>query len=281
MNRVLGHCLAGLAVLTGAISLTSACAHDDSSLFVQNVIFPQPQGAGTECTYTANPSQLFLSVGTLDTAFRNDYEAVFLLANQLVAVAGQSNSTEVMTETNDINIQGAIVRVTDAAGNQLDSFTSLTSGTVYASVGGTPGYAVASATAISSKALAAAGTPANGGTVTLVSYLKFFGHTLGGDYIESNEFEFPVDVCNNCLVTYSQGDISSCYAGPNCECAASMSTPGCSSTTASSAQTVPCRIGQDTTFDCSQCVGDPACRPNRNNFVGGPGCTADAGAGGG
>lgn len=253
MNRVLGRCLAGLAVATGAISLAGGCAHDDSSFFVQAVVFPQPQGAGTECTYAANPSQIFLSRGTLDIGFgRQEYDGVFLLANQLVT---ESNPQQVQTETSDINVQGAIVRVTDAAGNQLDSYTSLTSGTIYAAVGGTPGYAVVSATAVSQKALQAAGSVQNG-SKTLVSYLKFFGKTLGGNYIESNEFEFPVDVCYGCLVQFSSADVDCLFQAPNCAVAELSS-----GSTSASSQTVPCVFGQDTMIDCSQCLAYSVCVP--------------------
>jgi hypothetical protein len=255
MNRVLGRCLAGLVIATGAISLNSACAHDDSSFFVQAVIFPQPQGAGTQCTYTNNPSQIFLSRGTLDTAFRSEYDGTFLVADQLVT---ESNPNQVQTETSNINIQGAIVRVTDAAGNQLDNFTSLTSGTVYAAVGGTPGYGVAQATLISQNALKAAGVSANGGSKTLVSYTKFFGHTLGGDYIESNEFEFPVDVCYGCLVQFSSADINCQFLAPNC---ANAEFATASSMSLSTTQTIPCIFGQDTTIDCSQCLAYSVCTP--------------------
>lgn len=270
MNRVLGRCLAGLAVATGALSLSAGCAHDDSSFFVQAVIFPQPQGLGTQCTYAANPSQIFLSRGVLDVGFgRQEYDAVFLLANQLVA---QSNPSQAQTETSDINVQGAIVRVTDAAGNQLANYTTLTSGTVYAAIGGTPGYAVVSATAVSQQALAAAGSVQNG-SKTLVSYLKFFGHTLGGDYIESNEFEFPVDVCNGCLVQFSSTDISCNFKAPNCyfaQVGTGMTNLG--------AQTLPCVFGQDTMIDCSQCLGYAICSPPLEPNPNGQ-CTIDAGGG--
>jgi len=231
--------------------LSAGCAHDDSSFFVQAVVFPQPQGAGTQCTYSANPSQIFLSRGVLDTAFRSEYDGVFLVANQLVT---ESNPNQVQTETSNINVQGAIVRDTDAAGNQLDSFTSLTSGTVYAAVGGTPGYAIISATVISQKAIQASGSTA-GGTKTVVGYVKFFGHTLGGDYIESNEFEFPVDLCTGCLVQSASADIDPCYQNVNCR--AALNGMG-----GASSQTVPCVQGQDTPVDCSQCLQLSLCNPN-------------------
>jgi hypothetical protein len=275
MNRVLGRCLAGLAVVTGALSLAAGCVHDDSSFFVQNVIFPTPQGAGTECLFTANPSQSFLSRGTVDTSFRGEYTAWFLVANQLVT---ESNPNQVQTETSNINIQGAVVRDTDTAGNQLDNFTSLTSGTVYAAVGGTPGYAATQVTVVSQKALKATGAGS-----TVVGYVKFFGHTLGGDYIESNEFEFPVDVCSGCLITIAPTDMSTCYAIPNCECAANPLAGGCTGGgSMTSTNTLPCVPGQDTQIDCSQCAQISACRPNMNNPVNSPVCAVtDAGAGGG
>jgi hypothetical protein len=267
MNRVLGRCLAGLVIATGALAVvTSACVHDDSSFFVQAAIYPQPQGSGT-CTYTANPSQNFISHGTLDVAFARQYRAVFLLANQLVA---QSNPNQVQTETANINVQGAIVRDTDAAGNQLDKFTSLTSGTVYAAVGGTPGYSAIDATVVSPTAAGAAG---NGKTV--VAYIKFYGHTLGGQYIESNEFEYPVDICNGCLIQFSAADINTCYQNiPNCEGA--VGDGGTASTSTGGSQAVPCHLGQDTLIDCSQCLLYPACRPNPGAYI----CATDAGAGG-
>jgi hypothetical protein len=260
MNRVLGHCLAGLAVVTGALSLAAGCVHDDSSFFVQAVIYPQPQGAGTQCTYTANPSQVFLSRGLFDAAINlnGQYSAEFLLANQLVT---ESNPNQVQTETSNIRVEGAIVRDTDAAGNQLDSFTSFTSGTIYAAVGGTPGYAAINAVIVSSKAVKGAGVPPFGmGATMVVAYVKFFGHTLGGTYIESNEFEFPVDVCTGCLIQFSASDIDPCYSNVNCKNA--VNAMG-----GSTATTGPCVPGQDTPIDCSACLRNPLCNPDPGTYI--------------
>lgn len=271
MNRVLGRCLAGLVVATGALALTSACAHDDSSFFVQAVIYPTPQGVGTPCTYTNNPSQDFLPRGTLDVGFgRQEYDAYFLLADQVVT---ESNPNQVQTETSIINVQGAIVRDTDAAGNQLDNFTSLSSATIPAAVGGTPGYGVAQATIVSQTALKALGNVAGNNSLTVVAYVKFFGKTLGGDYIESNDFEFPVDVCSGCLVQFSSSDISCDYQAPNCyfaQVGTGMLSGG--------STTVPCVFGQDTQIDCSQCLAYSVCRPPLIANPGGQ-CMVDAGGG--
>jgi hypothetical protein len=265
MNRVLWHCLAGLSVLCGGIALTSACAHDDSSFFVQGVIYPQPQNAATGCTYTANPNQIFQSTGRLDLGFLAGYSAVFLLADQLVS---QQNTSQLQTETDDINVEGAIVRDTDSDGNQLDSFTADTSGTIYASTGNVPGYAVISAQIVSEaavKALAAekVGLLNGGGHTTIETYVKFFGKTLGGDYTESNEFDYPIDVCTSntanpanasCLLTFSASDQCSSQPSPNC---------GNAATSSASSQNAPCIVGEDTPVDCSLCyLKYSFCNPN-------------------
>ncbi len=43
------------------------------------------------------------------------------------------------------------------------------------------------------------------GYVRFVTYVRFFGVTLGGRSVETNELEFPVDVCADCLVNYTNG----------------------------------------------------------------------------
>jgi len=261
MKRVLGHCLAGLSLISGGIALMSACAHNDSSLFVQNVLYPTPVSIGQSCVYTADPNQTFLPRGTLDVDFgRFQYDAFFLLGNQMVA---QANAQQLQTETSTIDIQGAIVRDTDAAGTQLDSFTSLTSGTVYPSSGTVAGYASISATIASQKAVSSlvsskASELAGGGTTQLVTYVKFYGYTLGGTYVESNDFEYPIDVCQGCLIGFSGSETTECCVNGAC---VTPKTPNCLSPTSSSGSLpVPCIVGQDTAIDCSQCQEIAACR---------------------
>ena len=283
MKRVLGHCLAGATLVVGGVAVMAACVHDDESLFVQNVLYPTPVAIGNSCTYSNDPNQTYLPRGILDVAFgRFRYDAWFLLGNELVQ---QSNPSTLHAESSTINVQGAVVRVTDAAGNQLTSFTSLTSGTVYAGTGTTPGYSSTSAQILDSATIQAevnanAGTLTGGGTVKLVTYTKFFGHTLGGTYVESLEFEFPIDVCDSsgghpCLVLFTSNDVDTTTPGvkvPNCLGNQSSSTSGGSSTLP-----VPCITGQDTTIDCSQCQGTPACS---GAYAKGGAPVLDAGGGG-
>jgi hypothetical protein len=287
MKRVLGHCLAGLTLLCGGVAVMSACAHDDSSLFVQNALYPTPVSVGQSCVYTADPNQTFLPSGELDLAFASEYSAWFLIGDQMVA---QANGQQLETETSTVDIQGAIVVDTDAAGNQLDSFRSVTSGTVYPSSGTVPGYVSTSATIASQKAVSAlaseeASNIEGGGYTTLITYVKFYGYTLGGTYIESNNFEFPITVCNgkfnpNCLIDFSQSEVTSCCVNGTCATPAPM-RPNClgASSTAASLP-VPCIRGQDTKVQCSQCQDNPACSGAYATTAPPSLCLMDGGTGG-
>jgi hypothetical protein len=269
MKRVWGHLLAGVSVLTGVVAAMSACKHDDSTLFVQDVLAAQPVTAGAQCTFTADPTQPFISSGVLDIGFRQEYDPTYLIANQAVA---EANSQQLATETNIITVQGAVVRITDAAGNQLNTFTRLASATVYPTTGTVPGYAPITVTTIDSATLMAdsflQANAANGGTTRLVTYVKFFGQTTGGDSVESDEFEFPVDVCKGCLVEFGAADVNTSKPLPNCFNASSGAS------TTSSSLPSPCVLGQDFGVDCSLCLGYSVCQ----GALAGQTVTPDAGA---
>jgi hypothetical protein len=266
MKRVWGHVLTGLSVIAAGGVVGPACTHDDSSFFIQNVLAQQLVTPGQQCSYTADPTQPQVSSGVLDVDFRQQYDAMFLVGNQLVP---QANAAQGRTETAAINIQGAIVRITDSSGNQLTTFTRLTGGTVYPSSGSTPGFLPISVTILDQGTVSSQTGSIGGGTVRLITYTKFFGKTLGGQSIESNEFTFAIDVCQGCLIRFSAADINPCFTAPNCL--------GNSASGVGTAQTpVPCIPGQDLGVDCSQCAGTvAACNPPAT-----PTC-ADAGTGGG
>ncbi len=138
MNRIRKHIAAGTALLGLGIAALSACVHDDSTLFIKQVLAPPivMQGAA-ECVYTADPTQPELSYGTLDVDFRSDYTASFLVGNQMVP---QGDPTKPATETSRIKLTGGIVRITDTAGNQLKKFSQATAGTVDPLSGTNPSY---------------------------------------------------------------------------------------------------------------------------------------------
>ncbi len=258
MKRVWGHVLAGVTLLAGAAAGFPACAHNDSSIFIRSVLAPQFATNGAACFWGPDPAQAFIWSGVLDVALRGEYDAVFLVGNQLVP---QVNPSQLMTETSLVTIQGAIVRVTDSSGHEITRFTRLTSASIAPSSGNTPGFAPIRVTIVSPQAIQqSADIQANianapigaSGLARLVTYTRFFGQTLGGKSVESDEFEYPVDVCNGCLIGFTTQFFLSGKALPTPNCLGDA--PG-----GASQPQVPCDIGQDLAISCKLCSGVAAC----------------------
>jgi len=258
MKRVWGHVLAGLALLAAVATggtVVSACVHDDSTIFVDEVLAPQLVTAGTTCAWTADPTQPHLTSGVLDVALTGEYVAEFLVGNQVVP-AGNPNQPQ--TETSFVEIQGAVVTINDSQGNQLTSYTQPASIAIPPSSGTTPGYSPISLRIIDQATVQKLAV-SYGSVAPVVTFARFYGQTLGGESVESNNFEFPVEVCNGCLISFSAADISPRFEAPNC---VGNSTGASTTATAS-----PCVPGQDFAIDCSACQGVAACRLNSNHPI--------------
>jgi hypothetical protein len=256
MKRVWGHVFSGVSLLGLGVAVISACKSDQSSLFIQDVLAQPLVTPGQACQFTADPTQPSISGGRLDIGFLSGYSATFLVGNQLVP---EVNSQQLATETDIITIQGATVRITDAAGNQLAYFTQLAAQTVYPSSGGVPGYAPIQLTIVDQPTISTLTSNSadnaiitGGGTFRLVTYTKFFGYTTGGRSVTSDEFEFPVDVCYGCVVEYVNNPL---YPKPNC---GSPSEAAASSATTST-QPLACTPGEDDNVPCTSCLQLPVC----------------------
>ncbi|MEO7112304.1 MAG: hypothetical protein ABI183_17795 [Polyangiaceae bacterium] len=256
MTRTRGR-LAALAAFGAAFAaLVSACAHNDASLEVNGVLAPPVPQNGI-CAYTADPTQAKVSSGTLDVGLLSSYTPELLIGNQLIS---RENNTNLQAETARIVLQGAVVHVDDTNNNEINSFTSLSSGFIDPGTGGAPGYGPMSVTIIDPKTAQAlqASLPALG-TKRVIARVTVFGQTSGGANIESNEFQFPVDVCNGCLVTFPAD------SNDPVKQAANGGAPNCSATSTSSSTStvVPCVVGQDQVVDCRLCQGKTVCDPSK------------------
>jgi hypothetical protein len=250
MNRFRGGAFAAATVVATGVVGVSACTHDDSTIFVRDVLAPMAVAPGTACTFSNDPAQNQIQSGILDVDLRSEYDPVYLVGNQLVA---QADPTVPRTETSFVRIEGATVTVKDVNEVQVAQFRDLVSTTINPGAGGTPGYASVSVTTIGADTVAASAPPPGDtvDVVRLLTYVKFFGHTLGGESVESDVYQFPVDLCRSCLITVAPADISPLFESPNCV--------GTGQSTTTSA---PCVIGQDLPVDCSLCKAtSPACNP--------------------
>ena len=251
MKRIWGRALAAVAVSVVAIS---ACVANDGSLFIQGVLAPPTAAADGTCVYASTATGPFISTGTLDVALASQYTPSLLIANQLVE---RGSSTESRVETNRVQIQGSIVRVTSAAGAELRSYTVPTSGFVDVSSGGTPGLGTISTVLVDSDTVNALrqqlGTIGSG-LVRLLIYVKVYGTTTGGAHVETGEYQFPVNACFGCLVNFPPDSVDTSLPQPNCKGGTTGGSGG-------GTLTKPCVSGQDQAIDCRLCQGNIACTP--------------------
>jgi hypothetical protein len=252
MKRLWGHILAGSLLLACAAAVSTACTHDNSSVFIFDVLEQQLVSPGSQCLYTSDPTQPYISAGVLDIGFRDTYFAEFLVGNQIVP---QGNPTIPQTETSYVQFTGAVVRVTDTSGNQLADYTEMVGAAALPPAQGTtPSYEPIGVTIVDQGTVSQVEQAVlQGGTRQLITHTYFFGQTLGGESVQTGEFSFPVTVCFGCLVSYSPSDIDeNASVVPNC-----LLAEGSSSGTALPG---PCAPGQDDSIDCSQCLGLAVCR---------------------
>lgn len=251
MKRIWGPALAAVAVSVVAVS---ACVSNDGSLFIQGVLAPPIAGADGTCLYTPTAAGPFISTGTLDVALGSQYAPTLLLGNQLVERGSPEQSR---VETNRVQIEGSIVRVTSAAGAELRSYTVPSAGFVDVSAGGTPGYGSISTVLVDSdtaNALRQQLGTAGAGLVRLLVYVKVYGTTLGGAHVETGEYQFPVNACFGCLVNFPADSVDTALPQPNCKGGTTGSSGG-------GALSKPCVTGQDQIIDCRLCQGNIACTP--------------------
>jgi hypothetical protein len=136
--------------------------------------------------------------------------------------------------------------------------TVLTAGTIEPAVGVVPSYAALSTTIMDAAAIKHFTPPFPFAPSKLaVVHMKYFGVTLGGQSIESNDYQFPVDVCNSCLIYFPPNAVAQNY---------------CSGAVASQGTVKACVVGQDQAADCQACLGLAACCPPGNPACAGTCC---------
>ena len=246
MKRIWGRVLT-LVVATGALSaMTPGCADNDRTIFVQDVLAPSQTRTAGACSYTNDPTQPSISIGRQDVGLSDAYIAELLVGNQMIS---RGDPAAPRAESNRAHITGAVVHLADANGGTIADFTSLTNGFVDPSANNVPGYGamtVPLTDAASSAALRNV-LKTRGVSQTIVATVKVFGTTIGNVDVESGNFDFPIEVCNGCLVNYAAVNLPGM---PNAgQCTAAPTDAELTSTNG------PCSLGTDVGVSCTICRG--------------------------
>lgn len=236
--------LIGSLIALGAFGMVlgPGCADNRSSIFIRGaMVIPQDT-----CTVLADSNADLLFRGAYDTAFAatgaSEYTAALLVGNQLVR---RGNASTLRTETSRVIFHEAEVNLTNSAGDPIanGNFVVPVSGFADASTGTDPGYGSVAVTLIDATA---AQSITSGQEVVARVILR--GETLGNVDVETDEWAFPITVCNGCLIYFpAEADDP---ANPGLDCDVRDEAP------------LYCRIGQDNPVDCRTCAGIvPACTP--------------------
>ncbi len=86
----------------------------------------------------------------------------------------------------------------------------------------------------------------NAGSV--LAKIRVFGDTLGNIAVTSSELDFPIRICEGCLVTYPTS-----AADPSVPVGGDYKCTTAASTTQTTSDVPPCIVGQDGSFPCTAC----------------------------
>jgi hypothetical protein len=226
-----------LSTLVGGGALAAlGCEENESSLFIVGVLAIER----SDCILTPEGTSILRTDGVLDLALRSSYTAGLLVGSQLTQ---RGSRDQLRTETARLSLRGAEVRLASSSGGVIAEYTTIGTGLVHPAGGAEPGYGVMSVDLIP------AGAPIGPGL--LVANIRVFGDTLGGDEIESNEFSFPIYVCNGCLVSYP-AEAADMTQGPGVYLCAVRGED----TPVNEDQI--CNLGQDVGVPCSECAAHSA-----------------------
>jgi hypothetical protein len=244
----------GLAAI-GFASFVPACAHNDESVVIKNVIPPGKPQAGQVCTFDGTGTDI-LFAGSLDVSVARSYFAALKIENRLQP---RTSVDKVRAESNSILLTGATVKLTRPTGETIDEFTNLASTLIDPGTSPQPGSMVA--VVISPKAAQTLHDELKrrDQTSIVIANVKVFGRTLGGVDVESNEYPFPITVCRGCLLDFS------------CQAAGSKDNICTGAIPQDKTQTCgpSCFAGQDApTIPCQACTNpqEPACDKTRTDW---------------
>jgi hypothetical protein len=238
-------CLA-LVLASGLLAFGSGCQDDWQGFFIHD---NKRLGEAPSCEIPTEASATGLLAGLLDLSVRTSYAGYLFVENGLIARADPGLPR---AESNGIFAQGAYLFF------EPDPACPETAGIADVEVRFSNYIAPQSSSTIGiwlipdavGERLQAAlvnpdGSPrACGGRAQITVTAQIFGITQAGTEMETQEFDFPIDLCVGCLTFCPSGvDLDATVPGCQCNCNADVEQ-----------DEAPCHIGQDDLVDCRTVV---------------------------
>jgi hypothetical protein len=224
---------------TATAILPSACARNDSSIFIRSCLATTDR---TACMFQVQITSSEIFSGTIDAAYAGEYHCIAVVENQMVP---RGDPNRLKTETSGVELYEAEVQVLDPAqGNAaIKQFSVPITGFIDPGMSGQPGVGGTDITMVDAATVQseAAIVAATGKVQTVVASVIAKGRTLGGSEVHTQEFLFPIDIYYG----------STCFQPPGMACCGGMG----SSTSAD------CRLAIDEATSCqSVCSYLGACK---------------------
>ncbi len=202
--------LASIALFSLAMTVVSGCQDREVSMTILSV-----QPFDEQSCEPVSGDGLFQTSGTIDMSIRDTYVAFLSVESNLVDVpeSKQFSTTDARLSTNAILLRSATIEFStlDQLSAQIPPKRNIPlSGTV--SEGEQlllSGVELLDANTVSQIRNSQEFISTNQGeakpvrtSVTLLARIRLSGETQDGREVESNEFLYPIEVCNGCRITY-------------------------------------------------------------------------------
>jgi hypothetical protein len=239
MHRVRNITAAGFLALGGAL-LSGGCVDNESSLYIAGVF----DLTSTRCIAEPDSDAVLRAGGYIDLAFASGYRAALLVGSQLTE---RGSREKLRTETSRLRVEGARVTLYGTDGGE-STYDTTASGIAQPASGTDPGLAAVFVQLVRPDDLGDPNVEDDYGALgppgTAIARVRVFGRTLGGQEIESGDFDYQIQVCEGCLITYPPEAADPDVDGYLCSYAAD---------TATGTDDI-CFLGQDQAIPCTQCV---------------------------
>jgi len=178
-----------------AISLGACLASngDEGIIITKNVAV-----SGDACTFTSSAGEAFLPHGTISTYATSGYKLIPQMQSRITALAGQEDQRTILVRGARVDIAFADSSLDDLKADGLTHFEALFSAPLPPNGGIIDGFFDLVPIGLIEAIAARAGTTERYRT-ELIATIKVFGDMAGSE-ITSQDFQFPVTVCNDCVV---------------------------------------------------------------------------------